>query len=140
LGGATDGCFGGEGCWAPLGGPFLSFSVSPCACANLSGAFCACVAKPANCIAESVVVASSTRRSLVMAISIPGMIYVSRRSDQQTGVRPQCGSAFAPIRIYFAIYRLQDAASFIAHSDAPQKQTFAPVVRQFGAAFEERSC
>ena len=38
------------------------------------GVLCACDAKLANCIADSAVVASSTRRSLVMMIIGPGMI------------------------------------------------------------------
>jgi hypothetical protein len=41
------------------------------ACATTSGALCACDAVLANCAADSAVVASSTRRSLVMMISIP---------------------------------------------------------------------
>jgi hypothetical protein len=47
------------------------------------GAVCACDAELANCIAVKAVVASSTRRSFVMMIQIPGKVLSSKRIFQR---------------------------------------------------------
>ncbi|MFK4720596.1 hypothetical protein ABIE89_001696 [Bradyrhizobium niftali] len=41
----------------------------------MSGALCACDAVFANCIAVRAVVASSTKRRLVMAVNFPGRFF-----------------------------------------------------------------
>ncbi|MCJ9701083.1 hypothetical protein MOV74_08260, partial [Bradyrhizobium sp. SHOUNA76] len=47
-----------------------------CACATTSGgAVCACDAEFANCIAVRAVVASSTKRRLVMVVNFPGRFF-----------------------------------------------------------------
>src|SRR5581483_12490095 len=74
-GGGGAGLAGAAAGGAPFGGgPFLSFSASLGAWATTSGdaPCCACAVTLANCAADSEVVASSTRRSLVMVIWIPG--------------------------------------------------------------------
>ena len=76
-GGAAFGAsFGGAAFGASFGGALglPSGPSSSLACATTSGAVCACDSVLANCIAVSAVVASSTRRSLVMMVWVPGKI------------------------------------------------------------------
>jgi hypothetical protein len=70
---------GGAGRGATAGGAGFGLGLpsgprSSLACATTIGAVCACDAGAANCMAVRAVVASSTRRSCVMMVWIPGMI------------------------------------------------------------------
>jgi hypothetical protein len=56
---------------------------------------------PANCIAVSAVVASSTRRRFVMMVWIPGEFLATTSDDQQICVRPDCGGPQRRTWIYF---------------------------------------
>jgi hypothetical protein len=49
------------------------------ACAITSGAVWACDGEPINCIAVSAVVASSSKRSFVMMVGIPGKTILKQR-------------------------------------------------------------
>jgi hypothetical protein len=70
---------------------FPSGPSSSLACATTRGAVCACEGKLTNCIAVSAVVASSTRRGLVMMIWVPGKILAITSGDQRISIRPDCG-------------------------------------------------
>ncbi|WP_322619248.1 hypothetical protein [Bradyrhizobium sp. WBAH10] len=74
------GAAGGAAAGGPFGGCF-GFPSGPVscgwACATTSGAAsCACDAVLANCIAVRAVVASSTKRRLVMVVNFPGRFFV----------------------------------------------------------------
>ncbi len=71
------------------------------ACATTSDPVCACKGGLANCIAERAVVASSTRRSLVMMIWIPGKLLTTRFDDQRISIRPDCGGLPRRPDLYF---------------------------------------
>jgi hypothetical protein len=98
----------GRGGGAPFGGG--GFFSGSAACAITCGAVCACDEKVANGIAERAVVASSTRRSLVMMIWVPGKTLAanavligqtSRSDDQRIRVRPDCGGLQRRSAFYF---------------------------------------
>ena len=96
LGGAP---FGG----APFGGG-LGFPSGPtsAACATTSGAVCACDGAVANCIAVRAVVASSTRRSLIMMAGIPRKkIFDNSVERSRISVRPDCGGVQRRVGFYF---------------------------------------
>jgi len=99
------GCCGAPFCGgcAPFGGCFfLASSFSFSVCATAVGADCARDAMATNCIAVSVVVASSTRRSFLMAIWVLGVMY--RRARRSTNRRwAGLWRHSEPVCIYFAM-------------------------------------
>jgi hypothetical protein len=131
LGGA--GCAGG----VPFGGS-LGLPSSCSACATTSGAVCACDGGPASCIAVRAVVASSTRRSWVMVIGVPGKLLTIRFGDQRISVRPHCGGLHRRT-CFISEDRESPCAPFIAHSGdhfkrylhlvPPRLPVFVPAVR-----------
>jgi hypothetical protein len=91
LGGAAAGgaAFGGAPLGASLGASFLGLPSGPsssfgAACAITGGATCAGDGELANCIAVRAVVASSTRRSFVMMISVPGKAMATKAKATKT--------------------------------------------------------
>jgi hypothetical protein len=100
-GGAAFGgaAFGG----APFGGGLglPSGPSSSLAWAMTSGAVCACDGALMKCIAVRVVVASSTSRSFVMVVWVPGKYLAIRCDDQRISIGPECGGLPKRTRFYF---------------------------------------
>jgi hypothetical protein len=120
-GAAFGGCLGGAS--LPSGGAAWAIS---------SGAVCACDTGLANCIAVRAVVASSTRRSLVMMVGSPEKPWQQRsfvgrtfrRSDQRLSIRPDCGRHKTHKHFIFQRRNALCAPLFIAHSGAVFKSWF----------------
>jgi len=91
---AFGGCLGG--CLGFPSGPSSSL-----ACATTIGAVCACAGGFTNCIAVRAVVASSTSRSFVMMVLVPGKYLTTRCGDQRISVGPDCGGLQRRTRFYF---------------------------------------
>jgi hypothetical protein len=108
LAGAAAGGAGFAGAAFGLG--FPSGPSSSLACATTIGAVCACDGGMAKCIAVSAVVASSARRSLVMAFWVPGKILATRLAtrsgDQRICVRPDCGGLERRSCFYFWLQKV----------------------------------